>query len=170
MTIVDQRNHHLFQPLLYQVATASLATSENAWPVRHLFRIRPKVTTLLAAVSGVAAEAKRVVLDDGSALSYDTLVLATAARHAYFGHDEWEPFASPWRSRGSGPMPSAVRGSSRRDRRQRPDAAFRQSTVTADSGRYSIRQLSPTAVKAPAPSSGRPDPCRNYGGIPRRPV
>jgi NADH dehydrogenase len=94
ITIVNQRNHHLFQPLLYQVATASLATSEIAWPVRHLFRNRPEVTTLLAAVSGVDAEAKRVVLDDGSALSYDTLVLATGTRHAYFGHDEWEPFAS----------------------------------------------------------------------------
>ncbi len=94
ITIVDQRNHHLFQPLLYQVATASLATSEIAWPVRHLFRNRPEVTTLLASVSGVDTEAKRVVLDDGSAISYDTLVLATGARHAYFGHDEWEPFAS----------------------------------------------------------------------------
>jgi NADH:ubiquinone reductase (H+-translocating) len=93
ITIVDQRNHHLFQPLLYQVATASLATSEIAWPVRHLFRNRPEVTTLLATVSGVDADAKRVVFDDGSAISYDTLVLATGARHAYFGHDEWEPFA-----------------------------------------------------------------------------
>src|SRR6266567_392004 len=93
ITLIDRRNHHLFQPLLYQVATASLATSEIAWPVRYLLRGRPEVTTLFATVTGVDAQAKRVLLDDGEALSYDTLVLATGARHAYFGHDEWEPFA-----------------------------------------------------------------------------
>jgi NADH dehydrogenase len=93
ITLVDQRNHHLFQPLLYQVATASLATSEIAWPVRHLLCRRKEVTTLLASVNGVDADARRVLLEDGSSLDYDTLVLATGARHAYFGHDEWEPFA-----------------------------------------------------------------------------
>jgi NADH dehydrogenase len=93
ITLIDRRNHHLFQPLLYQVATASLSTSEIAWPIRYLLRNRPEVTTLFATVSGVNAEAKRVLLDDGDALPYDTLVLATGARHAYFGHDEWEPFA-----------------------------------------------------------------------------
>lgn len=93
ITIVDRRNHHLFQPLLYQVATASLATSEIAWPIRHLFRKRPDVTTLLATVENIDKDARRVQLDDGSTLSYDTLVLATGARHAYFGRDDWEPFA-----------------------------------------------------------------------------
>ncbi|MDO9295351.1 NAD(P)/FAD-dependent oxidoreductase [Bradyrhizobium sp.] len=93
ITLVDRRNHHLFQPLLYQVATASLATSEIAWPIRYLLRDRPEVTTLFANVSGVDAANKRVLLDDGDSLPYDTLVLATGARHAYFGHDEWEPFA-----------------------------------------------------------------------------
>jgi NADH:ubiquinone reductase (H+-translocating) len=93
ITVVDRRNHHLFQPLLYQVATASLATSEIAWPIRHLLRDRRDVTTLFATVSGVDAAAKRVLLDDGDTVAYDTLVLATGARHAYFGHDEWEPFA-----------------------------------------------------------------------------
>jgi len=93
ITIVDQRNHHLFQPLLYQVATASLATSEIAWPIRHLLRRRKEVTTLLGAVSGVDIQNRRVALEDGGTLSYDTLVLATGARHAYFGHDEWEPHA-----------------------------------------------------------------------------
>jgi NADH dehydrogenase len=93
ITLVDQRNHHLFQPLLYQVATASLATSEIAWPVRHLLCRRKEVTTLLATVSGVDADARQVRLEDGGTLAYDTLVLATGARHAYFGHDEWEPFA-----------------------------------------------------------------------------
>lgn len=93
ITLIDRRNHHLFQPLLYQVATASLATSEIAWPVRHLLRDRKEVTTLFATVGGIDADRKRVLLDDGDALAYDTLVLATGARHAYFGHDEWEPFA-----------------------------------------------------------------------------
>lgn len=93
ITLIDRRNHHLFQPLLYQVATASLATSEIAWPIRYLLRGRHEVTTLFATVSGVDADKREVQLDDGGALSYDTLVLATGARHAYFGHDEWEPFA-----------------------------------------------------------------------------
>ena len=93
ITLVDRRNHHLFQPLLYQVATASLAPSEIAWPIRQLFRRRPDVTTLLASVASIDKGARELRLDDGSALRYDTLVLATGARHAYFGHDAWEPFA-----------------------------------------------------------------------------
>ncbi|GLS28540.1 NADH dehydrogenase [Mesorhizobium albiziae] len=93
VTLIDRRNHHLFQPLLYQVATTSLATSEIAWPIRHLLRSRKDVTTLLGTVAGVDAAAKKVLLEDGAAVSYDTLVLATGARHAYFGHDEWEPYA-----------------------------------------------------------------------------
>src|ERR1700733_2296655 len=93
ITLIDRRNHHLFQPLLYQVATASLATSEIAWPIRHLMRDRNEVTTLFATVCGVDADNKRVLFEDGDTLSYDTLVLATGVRHAYFGHDEWEPFA-----------------------------------------------------------------------------
>jgi NADH dehydrogenase len=93
ITLVDRRNHHLFQPLLYQVATASLATSEIAWPIRYLLRDRSEITTLFANVNGVDAANKRVLLEDGDTLSYDTLVLATGVRHAYFGHDEWEPFA-----------------------------------------------------------------------------
>jgi NADH dehydrogenase len=90
ITLIDQRNHHLFQPLLYQVATASLAPSEIAWPIRHLFRNRNEVTTLLAAVSGIDAQSNQLHLADGTLIAYDTLVLATGARHAYFGHDEWE--------------------------------------------------------------------------------
>lgn len=93
ITLVDRRNHHLFQPLLYQVATASLATSEIAWPIRHLLRRRPEVTTLLATVMGIDRDMRSVRLEDGSTVNYDTLVIATGARHAYFGHDDWEPFA-----------------------------------------------------------------------------
>ena len=93
ITLIDRRNHHLFQPLLYQVATASLATSEIAWPIRYLLRDRPEVTTLFATVTGVDATNRRVLLEGGDAVPYDTLVLATGVRHTYFGHDEWEKFA-----------------------------------------------------------------------------
>ena len=93
ITLVDQRNHHLFQPLLYQVATTILSTSEIAWPIRGLMEHRRDVTTLLARVNGIDAEARVVILDDGSRLAFDTLVIATGARHAYFGHDEWEDVA-----------------------------------------------------------------------------
>jgi NADH dehydrogenase len=93
ITIIDQRNHHLFQPLLYQVATAALATSEIAWPIRHLVRKRQEITTLLGVVTGVDAQSRTVTLQDGAVVTFDTLILATGARHAYFGHDEWEPFA-----------------------------------------------------------------------------
>jgi len=78
---------------LYQVATASLATSEIGLADPLSAARSPEVTTLFATVTGVDAAAKRVLLDDGDGLPYDTLILATGARHAYFGHDEWEPFA-----------------------------------------------------------------------------
>ena len=93
ITIIDQRNHHLFQPLLYQVATAALATSEIAWPIRFLMRKRGEVTTLLGSVTGIDSQNRCVTLEDGGAVAFDTLILATGARHAYFGHDDWEPFA-----------------------------------------------------------------------------
>lgn len=93
ITLIDRRNHHLFQPLLYQVATTILSTSEIAWPIRHLYSDRPEVTTLLGEVSAVDTAAREVKLRDGTALHYDTLVLATGATHAYFGRDDWEPVA-----------------------------------------------------------------------------
>ncbi|MCA1491754.1 NAD(P)/FAD-dependent oxidoreductase [Ensifer sp. NBAIM29] len=93
ITLIDRRNHHLFQPLLYQVATTVLATSEIAWPIRRLYRDRPEVTTLLGEVIGVDPVARTVSLESGQAITYDTLVLATGATHAYFGHDEWAAVA-----------------------------------------------------------------------------
>src|SRR6202051_767429 len=75
ITLVDRRNHHLFQPLLYQVGTALLATSEIAWPIRHLVRKRKEVTTLLGVVSGIETQSRTVILDDGGTIHYDTLVL-----------------------------------------------------------------------------------------------
>jgi NADH dehydrogenase len=93
ITLIDRRNHHLFQPLLYQVATTVLATSDIAWPIRHLYRDRKEVTTLLDEVVGVDRAEKNVTLKSGARVAYDTLVLATGARHAYFGRDDWEDLA-----------------------------------------------------------------------------
>lgn len=91
--LIDQRNHHLFQPLLYQAATASLATSEIAWPIRSIVKDRPEVTTLLGTIDGVDADRRLLYLHDAEPIVFDTLILATGARHGYFGHDEWEAFA-----------------------------------------------------------------------------
>ncbi|MHC5233312.1 NAD(P)/FAD-dependent oxidoreductase [Brucella sp. LJL56] len=93
ITLIDQRNHHLFQPLLYQVATTILATSEIAWPIRHLFKDRKEVTTLLGTVTDVNTDRRQVQLENGTEISYDMLILATGARHAYFGNDQWEALA-----------------------------------------------------------------------------
>ena len=93
ITLVDQRNHHLFQPLLYQVATASLSASEIAWPIRSMVHHRREVFTVLGTAAGVDVDAREVELSDGSSIPYDTLVLATGAYHGDSGHDDWEPFA-----------------------------------------------------------------------------
>ncbi len=93
IVLIDRRNHHLFQPLLYQVATAALSPSEVAWPIRHLLRRQQNVRVLMATVTGVDTARHEVVLEDGSTEAYDSLVLATGAQHAYFGNDRWEAFA-----------------------------------------------------------------------------
>lgn len=93
IVLIDRRNHHLFQPLLYQVATAALSPSEIAWPIRHVLRKQTNVRVLMATVVGVNTDQRTVLLEDGSSVAYDSLVLATGAQHAYFGHDEWEAFA-----------------------------------------------------------------------------
>jgi NADH dehydrogenase len=92
VTIVDRRNHHLFQPLLYQVATAALNPADIASPIRSVFRGWPNVSVVLADAVAVDVPAKALVLRDGR-LDYDYLVLATGATHSYFGHDGWAPFA-----------------------------------------------------------------------------
>jgi NADH dehydrogenase len=91
--LVDRRNHHIFQPLLYQAATSILPPSQIAWPIRQLFRDARNVTTLLGEVTGVDTVGRRVTLADGGSLAYHTLVLATGVTHAYFGRDDWAPFA-----------------------------------------------------------------------------
>jgi NADH dehydrogenase len=94
ITLLDRTNHHVFQPLLYQVATANLAPSDIAEPLRHILRGQRNATVLLGDVTAVDLDARRVHLaGDGLPLPYDYLIVATGARHAYFGHDEWEPRA-----------------------------------------------------------------------------
>jgi NADH dehydrogenase len=93
VTLLDRRNHHLFQPLLYQVATAALNPSEIAVPIRHILSRQKNVTVLMAEVTAVDAAAKNLVLADGEC-SYDYLVIATGATHSYFGRDDWAPYAT----------------------------------------------------------------------------
>jgi NADH dehydrogenase len=93
ITLVDRRNFHLFQPLLYQVATGALSPGEIAQPLRGILRKHQNVTTLLGEAVGLDVEGRRVLMSDGGPIHYDTLIVATGARHAYFGHDEWARYA-----------------------------------------------------------------------------
>src|SRR5262249_39075105 len=89
VTLIDRHNYHLFQPLLYQVATAALAPNTIAAPIRAILHRQANATVIMETVTGIDA-AKRLVLLGEERLGYDSLVIATGARHAYFGHDEWE--------------------------------------------------------------------------------
>ncbi len=93
VTLVDRRNHHLFQPLLYQVATAGLSPVDIGIPIRKVLRRQRNVTVLLAHVERIAPESKRLELSGGAALDYDYLIVATGVSHSYFGHAEWERHA-----------------------------------------------------------------------------
>jgi len=93
VTVVDRRNFHLFQPLLYQVATAGLNPSDVAWPVRSILNRQGNARVLLGEVCGVDPATRRVKLVDGRQLPYDWLILATGATHNYFGNDRWAPIA-----------------------------------------------------------------------------
>ena len=90
--LIDHHNYHLFQPLLYQVATAGLSPGEIAWPIRSLLRRQRNVRVELGDVVGVDTDAKAVRVGERT-VKYDYLVLATGARHGYFGHSHWEPHA-----------------------------------------------------------------------------
>jgi NADH dehydrogenase len=93
VTLVDRTNHHLFQPLLYQVATAGLPAPAIAAPIRHLFRKQANVTSLLGEVTRVDPARREVLLKEGHTLPYDHLIVAAGATHSYFGRDDWAPFA-----------------------------------------------------------------------------
>src|SRR5262249_10912861 len=92
-TLVDKRNHHLFQPLLYQVATAALNPADIAQPIRAVLRKQANIEVLLAEVSAIDAPGGRVLFADGDSLAFDYLVVATGATHSYFGHDQWQAVA-----------------------------------------------------------------------------
>ena len=92
VTLVDAYNHHCFQPLLYQVATAALSPADVAWPIRAIMRHQKNVRVIMARVTGIDVEARRVHTSELD-LAYDYLVLATGATHSYFGRDDWAPFA-----------------------------------------------------------------------------
>jgi NADH dehydrogenase len=93
ITLIDRTNHHLFQPLLYQVALAGLAPSDIAIPIRWALRQDPHVKVMLAEVTAIEADAKHVVVDGHERNRYDYLILSAGSRHAYFGHGEWEAIA-----------------------------------------------------------------------------
>ncbi|HUI96938.1 MAG TPA: NAD(P)/FAD-dependent oxidoreductase, partial [Xanthobacteraceae bacterium] len=90
--IIDRQNHHCFQPLLYQVATAALSPADVAWPIRHILRRQANATVLMAEVRAIDT-ARRMVRTDSVEVAYDDLVIATGATHSYFGHDEWAEVA-----------------------------------------------------------------------------
>jgi NADH:ubiquinone reductase (H+-translocating) len=92
VTLLDRRNHHVFQPLLYQVATAALSPAQIASPIRRILTRQRNTTVLLAEVRSIDAPARRVALADAS-LDYDYLILAAGATHSYSGHDDWAPLA-----------------------------------------------------------------------------
>src|ERR1700686_4704537 len=91
--VIDRENYHLFQPLLYQVATAGLSPADVAAPIRGIVGSYQNITVMLGEVVGVSVAARAVAIAGGRHVSYDYLILATGARHAYFGHDDWEAFA-----------------------------------------------------------------------------
>lgn len=93
VTLIDRTNHHLFQPLLYQVATAALSPGDIAWPLRTLFRSQRNVRVMMDDVVSVDRAARMVRLRNSPPIAFDSLIVAPGSRHAYFGHDEWESFA-----------------------------------------------------------------------------
>jgi NADH dehydrogenase len=121
ITLVDRHNHHLFQPLLYQVATAALSPGDIAWPIRAIFRRQRNLSVVMAEVTGIDTAAQVVHAGEELAIPYDALVLATGATHSYFGHDEWAPVA-----------PGLKTIEDATDIRRRLLLAFERAEVTAD--------------------------------------
>jgi NADH:ubiquinone reductase (H+-translocating) len=93
VVLIDRTNHHLFQPLLYQVATAALSPADIAWPLRTVFRSQRNVRVVMDEVTSIDRKTRSVLLRESAPIPFDVLIVAPGSRHAYFGHDEWEPFA-----------------------------------------------------------------------------
>src|SRR5947199_8769038 len=93
VTLIDRRNFHLFQPLLYQVATGGLSPANIAAPLRSVLRKQENTEVLLGEVTGIDVAGRRVLLRQGPPVGYDTLIVSAGARHHYFGREEWEPSA-----------------------------------------------------------------------------
>ena len=164
VTLLDRHNYHLFQPLLYQVATASLSPADIASPIRWILRHQSNVQVLLAEAQTIEPERRRVIIDGGS-LDYDYLIVATGAAHAYFGHPEWA--AARARPQNAGrcagdpaPDPARVRSRRARDRRRGPGAAadvrhHRRRTDRRRARRRARRDRAPHAEgRLPIDSSG----------------
>ncbi|MGH6947888.1 MAG: NAD(P)/FAD-dependent oxidoreductase [Kiloniellales bacterium] len=122
VTVLDRRNYHLFQPLLYQVATAGLSPADIASPIRSILRYQKNVRVLLGRVTAIDKEAREVDLGDRR-VPYDALIVATGARHAYFGHDNWEAFA-----------PGLKKIEDATEIRRRILSAFEQAEIALDEG------------------------------------
>jgi NADH dehydrogenase len=101
VTLVDRRNYHLFQPLLYQVATGSLSPGPISAPLRSVLRRQTNTRVLLGSVEDVDPDAKQVLLADGAVLPYDSLIVATGSETSYFGHDQWQEWAPGLKTTGT---------------------------------------------------------------------
>ena len=93
ITLIDKKNHHLFQPLLYQVATATLSAPDIATPLRSIFKKQHNLRVIMGDVVNIDKQENLVFLENGQSIPFDTLVVATGTRHSYFGNDQWQPFA-----------------------------------------------------------------------------
>ncbi|CCB91961.1 putative NADH dehydrogenase [Waddlia chondrophila 2032/99] len=93
LTVIDRTNHHLFQPLLYQVATAALSPGNIALPIREILRNQKNAAVIMGEVTAIDKESKKITMLHGETMEYDYLIVATGARHSYFGNEQWEPFA-----------------------------------------------------------------------------
>ena len=126
VVLVDRVNHHLFQPLLYQVATAALSPADIAWPLRTLFRGQQNIRITLGEVTKIDRAARCVLLSETAPIPYDRLILAPGARHAYFGHEDWEMHAPGLKT-----IPDAL------ELRERMLMAFEQAQQAGDAQRAS---------------------------------
>ncbi len=100
VTVIDRRNHHLFQPLIYQVAAGALGSGQVAAPIRMMLKRQRNAAVLMAEVTGIDAQRREVVLDRGDRIGYDSLIMACGGETSYFGHDEWQAVSAPLKTLG----------------------------------------------------------------------